>query len=201
MLRLGGGNTAIDTLPEITPPDSEDDLVRAEQELTDNHLDGIIQMKQVNPFLKTGDSSQIHTRFIEKVTVKVDSIRDDADKSSIGDVSERLGRADMISQRMISLRKASTINWMIKYLTRDDGWDLQTTEDDGTTRTTVATVDDADTGVPGEDEISKYQSIDFPATFADQLNTKKIQKKNIESGVDFQTWVSFPSFKVSSNKP
>ncbi|KAJ5282017.1 hypothetical protein N7478_007389 [Penicillium angulare] len=189
MLRLGGKNTAVATLPDITPPDSEDDLVRAEQELTDNHLDGLIKMKEVNPFLKTGDSSQIHTRFIEKVTVKVDSIRDDADESSIGDVSERLGRADMISQRMISLRKASTINWMIKYLTRDDGWNLQTT-DDGTTRTTVATVDDTDTGVPGEDEISKYQSIDFPATFADPLNTKKIQGKNIESGVDFQTWAN-----------
>ncbi|CAI7630237.1 unnamed protein product [Penicillium glandicola] len=173
---MGGKNTAVVTLPDITPPESEDDLVRAEQELTDNHLDGQIKMKEVNPFLKT-------------VTEKVDSIRGDADKSSIGDVSERLGRADMISQRMISLRKASTINWMIKYLTRDDGWNLQTTED-GTTRTTVATVDEADTGVPGEDEISKYQSVDFPATFADPLSTEKIQGKNIESGVDFQTWAN-----------
>ncbi|KAJ5758369.1 hypothetical protein N7520_005525 [Penicillium odoratum] len=118
-----------------------------------------------------------------------DLIRNDADKSSIGDVSERLARADMISQRMISLRKASIINWMIKYLTRDDGYNLQTT-DDGTTRTTVATVDDADTGVPGKEEISEYQSIDFPATFADPLNTKKIQGKNIKSGVDFQTWAN-----------
>ncbi|KAJ5173845.1 uncharacterized protein N7500_001776 [Penicillium coprophilum] len=189
MLRLGGKNTAIETHPDITAPDSEDDLVRAEQELTDKHLDGLIKMKEVNPYLKVGDSTQIHTRFIEKVTERVDAIRNDAEKSSIGDVSNRLSRADTISQRMILLRKASTINWLIKYLTRDDGWNLQKTED-GITRTTVATVDDAETGVPGAAKISKYQSIDFPATFADPLNTAKIEGKNIESGVDFQTWAN-----------
>lgn len=200
MLRLAGKNTAIVPHPDITAPDSEDDLVRAEQELTNKRLNGPIEMEDVNPYLKTGGSNQIHTRFIEKVTEKVKAIRDDATKSRIGDVSERLDRANTISQRMISLRKASTNQWLIQHLSRDDGWDLQETKD-GTTRTTVTTVDDADTGVPGEDKISKYQTINFPATFEDTRNTDKIRKKNLQSGVDFETWVSFPSFKVSSYKP
>ncbi|KAJ5560127.1 hypothetical protein N7513_002526 [Penicillium frequentans] len=189
MLRLEGENTAIETHPDITAPDSEDDLVRAEQELTDKHLNGPIEMEKVNPYLTTGGSNQIHTRFIEKVTAKVEAIRDDATKASIGDVSERLDRANTISQRMISLRKASTNQWLIQHLSRDDGWNLQTTKD-GTTRTTVTTVDDADTGVPGEDKISKYQTINFPATFEDPRNTDEIRKKNLQSGHDFETWAN-----------
>jgi hypothetical protein len=200
MLRLEAENTVITPHPDITAPDSVDDLVRAEQELTDKHLNGNLEMNEVNPYLKTGGSNQIHTRFIEKVTEKVEAIRDDPQKSSLGDVSERLDRAATINQRMILLRKASTHVWLIEHLSRDDGWNLQKTED-GSTRTTVTTVDDAETGVPGEDKISKYQTINFPATFADPLNTAKIQGKNLQSGVDFQTWVSFPSFKVSSYKP
>ncbi|KAJ5256524.1 hypothetical protein N7478_012628 [Penicillium angulare] len=58
------------------------------------------------------------------------------------------------------------------------------------TRTTVTTVDDAETRVPGEDKISKYQTIDFPATFADLRNKAKIEGKNINSGVDFETWAN-----------
>ncbi|KAJ5999263.1 hypothetical protein N7451_007073 [Penicillium sp. IBT 35674x] len=148
-----------------------------------------MKMDKVSLYLKKGGSNQIHTRFIEKVTEKVAAIRNDAKKSSIGDVSERLDRADTISRRTILLRKASTNNWLIKYLSRDDGWNLQKTED-GSTRTTVTTVDDAETGVPGEDKISKYQTINFPATFQDPLNTAKIQGKSIQSGVDFQTWAN-----------
>lgn len=200
MLRLGDKNTAVETHPDITAPDSKDDLVRAEQELTDKHLNGQIKMDKVSPYLKTGESNQIHTRFIEKVTEKVEAIRKDAQKSSLGDISKRLDRADTITQRMISLRKASTNQWLIQHLSRDDGWNLQK-KDGGSIRTTVTTVDDADTGVPGEDKISKYQTINFPATFADPLNTAKIQGKNLQSGVDFQTWVSFPSFKVLFHKP
>ncbi|KAJ5504909.1 hypothetical protein N7463_007783 [Penicillium fimorum] len=199
MLRLGGKNTVTETHPGITAPDSEDDLARAEQELTDKRLNGQIKMDKVSPYVKAGGSNQIHTRFIEKVTEKVAAIRNDAKKSSIGDVSERLDRADMISRRIILLRKASTNNWLIKYLSRDDGWNLQKTKD-GSIHTTVTTVDDAETGVPGEDKISKYQTINFPATFEDPLNTAKIQGKNLQSGVDFHTWVSFPSFKVLSYK-
>ncbi|KAJ5635473.1 uncharacterized protein N7484_008786, partial [Penicillium longicatenatum] len=182
MIRLEGKNTAVVPHPDITAPDSEDDLVRAEQELTDKHLNGPIEMKEVNPYLKTGGSNQIHTRFIEKVTEKVAAIRDDAKKSSIEGISERLDRANTISQRMISLRKASTNQWLIQHLSRDD--------DGHSIRTTVTTVDDADTGVPGEDKISKYQTINFPATFEDPLNTAKIKGKNLESGVDFQTWAN-----------
>ncbi|OQD60623.1 hypothetical protein PENPOL_c022G07329 [Penicillium polonicum] len=189
MLRLGGKNTVTVTHPDITAPDSEGDIERAEQELTDKRLNGQIKMDKVSPYLKTGGSNQIHTRFIQKVTEKVAAIRNDSKKSSIGDVSERLDRADTMSRRIILLRKASTNNWLIKYLSRDDGWNLQKTED-GSTRTTVTTVDDAETGVPGEDRISKYQTINFPATFDDPLNTAKIQGKNLQSGVDFHTWAN-----------
>ncbi|KAL4807505.1 hypothetical protein BDV18DRAFT_158722 [Aspergillus unguis] len=186
MLRLAGKNTVTVPHPDITPPDSEDDLVRAEQELTDKHLNGQIKMDKVSPYLKTGGSNQIHTQFIEKVTEKMAAIRDNGDLSSLGDISKRLDRADTIRRRIVLLRQASTNNWLIKYLSRDDGWNLQKTED-GSTRTTVTTVDDAETGVPGEDKISKYQTINFPATFEDPQNTAKIQGKNIQSGVNFQT--------------
>ncbi|KAK5789005.1 hypothetical protein VI817_008129 [Penicillium citrinum] len=189
MLRLGGKNTAVVPLPDVTAPDSENDLVRAEQELTDKRLFSEIEMNDVNPYITGGGSDKIHTRFILKITERVAAIRDDAKKSSVGDISERLDRAETIRQRMIRLRKASTNTWLIQHLSRDDGWNLQETEDK-TTRTTVTTVNDVDTGVPGEDKISKYQTINFPATFEDERNTAKIRGKNLDSGVDFETWAT-----------
>ncbi|KAJ5722141.1 hypothetical protein N7488_000176 [Penicillium malachiteum] len=107
-------------------------------------------MDKVSSYLKTGGSNQIYTRFIEKVREKVAAIRNDVKKSSIGD-----DRADTISRRIGLLRKALTNNWLIKYLSKDYGWNLQKTED-GSSRTTVTTVDDADTGVPGEDNFGRY---------------------------------------------
>lgn len=94
------------THPNITAPDSEDDIERAEQELTNKRLNGQIKIDKVSPYLKTGGSNQIHTRFIQKVTEKVAAIRNNAKKSSIGDVSERLDRADTMSRlRQESLDK------------------------------------------------------------------------------------------------
>ncbi|KAJ5288017.1 hypothetical protein N7478_003703 [Penicillium angulare] len=129
----------------------------------------------------------------------MDAIKADSDKASLGDNSDRLARIETIRQRTISLRKAQTENWLIGELSRDDRWNLQESEevDDGTGgkqtvhRTTVVTVDNADTGVPGEDSISKYQGINFPATFEKSGNKAKIQDKKLNSGEDFETWVSF----------
>ncbi|OQE42152.1 hypothetical protein PENCOP_c004G04248 [Penicillium coprophilum] len=127
-----------------------------------------------------------HIRYIRTVSQKVAAVKDDAHLVSIGDVSDRLARAEEISFRIAALRKAQTSNWLVKELSSDQGWNLQEADPDhdGKYRSTVVMAQ-ADTGVPG---MNTYQAVDFPRTFAVTQNTAKIQGKGLNNWDKFMTW-------------
>ena len=130
-----------------------------------------------------------HIRYIRTVSQKVAAVKDNAHLVSIGDVSDRLGRAEEISFRIAALRKAQTSNWLVKELSSDQGWNLQEPDPDNADkyRSTVVMAE-ADTGVPG---MNTYQAVDFPRTFAAAENTAKIQGKGLNNWDKFMTWVSW----------
>lgn len=214
MLRLRDLISDITPAPTITEPTSIDDLQKAEKQLAAGQFKGEIKLNAVSPYILTDDgnnansgrsggtstggetdggsdsSDSRHIRFIQTVTKKVAAIKDDAEKMKIGDVSDRVGRASEISDRLVKIRQGATNNWLIGELSNENTWDLQEsyTDDEGKKkyRSTVATIPDADTGVPG---MPKYQGIDFPATYS--ANTAKVNAQQISTGEDFQTWVRF----------
>ncbi|KAJ5483517.1 hypothetical protein N7530_002763 [Penicillium desertorum] len=127
-----------------------------------------------------------HIRYIRTVSQKVAAVKNDAHLVGIGDVSDRLGRAEEISFRIAALRKAQTSNWLVKELSSDQGWNLQEPDPDNADkyRSTVVMVE-ADTGIPG---MNTYQAVDFPRTFAATENTAKVQGKGLNNWDKFMTW-------------
>jgi hypothetical protein len=130
-----------------------------------------------------------HIRFIRTVSQKVAAVKDDRHLVNIGDVSDRLGRAEEISFRIAALRKGQTSNWIVKELSGDQGWNLQEPDPDhaGKYRSTVVMAE-ADTQVPG---MKTYQVVDFPRTLAVTANIAKIQGKGLNNWDKFMTWVSY----------
>ncbi|KXG45994.1 uncharacterized protein PGRI_048500 [Penicillium griseofulvum] len=127
-----------------------------------------------------------HIRYIRAVSEKVAAVKDDAHLVNIGDVSDRLGRAEEISFRIAALRKGQTSNWIVKELSSDQGWNLQEPDPDnaGKYRSTVVMAE-ADTQVPG---MKTYQVVDFPRTLAVTANIAKIQGKGLNNWDKFMTW-------------
>lgn len=220
MLRTISKSADLPLPPAITEPTSTDDLQRAQKQLADEknfNFKGTVKLSLIssrlaqlqqsaNLFISGRDSpgstnngntgttntdadDDQHIRYIKTVSQKVAAVNDDRHLIKIGDVSDRLARAKEISSRIAALRKAQTSNWLVKELSGDQGWNLQEPDpdDDGKYRSTVVMAE-SDTGVPGMD---KYQSVDFPRTFAVTANADIIQGKGINSWEQFETWVSW----------
>lgn len=216
MLRTLSKPSNLEPPPAITEPSSQGDLQRAQKELADNRVynfKGTVSLSTISPKLaeleekastfisgrgggsggggsgSKGDSesdADKHIRFIRTVSQKVAAVKDDRHLITIGDVSDRLGRAEDISRRIVALRKGQTNNWLVRELSSDQGWNLQEADPNkkGEYRSTVVMAE-ADTDVPG---MPRYQAVDFPRTFA--ANTEKIKGKGLTNWDKFMTWVS-----------